>query len=299
MPMPREDRTGYARRRLGSSLRQLREATHREPDQVSAGLGWPAERLPAIERGLTGASGEEIGALLEHLGAGPDERAALTELGRAAVAGPTLSERYRAVLSAPFAEFLAAEEAARAVRHYEPILIPGPLQTLEYARAVLSLFAPDGEAGPPAPDAAALRTEARMARARLLLDDPGVDAQFVVDETALMRAVGTEAGAADVMAGQLAHLEDLAAAPNISISVAPARAGLYTSLLRSPFVVLEFDDDERLAYFEHAGGERVVHDRAGALNPVLEAFEQMRRLPAADDLRAALSRARAALDPSR
>lgn len=142
---------------------------------------------------------------------------------------------YRNFISKEFRQFLSLEPRAAVLRNYEPFLVPGLLQTHQYARAVLETLNPegdpegDGEVDVGAAHSVSWRAridslvELRMERRRRLWDrDPPVRAHFVLDEAALRRRVGTP----DVMRGQLRSLKDDADLHNVQIHVIRFEQGL-------------------------------------------------------------------------
>jgi hypothetical protein len=98
------------------------------------------------------------------------------------------------------------------------MLVPGVLQTEDYAREVIRsglLIAPPGEVE--------RRVQVKMTRQRVLIKDQPADLAVVLDEAALLRRVG----GAEVMRGQLAHLAGMAERPNVTIQVLPLSAGAH------------------------------------------------------------------------
>lgn len=138
------------------------------------------------------------------------------------------------------------EAEARKILTFELALIPGLLQTADYARAVFR--------GGRVVDEAAMerRVEARMARQRILDRENPPYLWALVDEAALRRHVGGP----DVMRAQLHHLADAAARPNITIQVLPFAAGAHAAM-ESAFTILEFHaaDDPTLVYVENIAAD--------------------------------------------
>ncbi len=99
---------------------------------------------------------------------------------------------------------------AVALREYQEQVIPGLLQTRDYAHALFSQIASGNEVDK--------RVRARMSRQPRFLVDDGPLYVAVLDETCLRNAVGRP----EVMRAQCAHLLSVAQRPNIRIQVAPA-----------------------------------------------------------------------------
>ncbi|MFF1355625.1 helix-turn-helix domain-containing protein [Streptomyces sp. NPDC058297] len=139
-----------------------------------------------------------------------------------------------------FADTAEAEALATSILEYGAMLIPGLLQTPDYARAVFLDFQPT------APDEVIEKLlTARMERTRLL-DNPTKPVLWaVLDEAALRRRVG---GAA-VMADNLHHIADLMRKRRIVAQVLPFTAGGHASL-HGPLKLMHFDDAPPLTYVE-------------------------------------------------
>jgi hypothetical protein len=126
-----------------------------------------------------------------------------------------------------------AEQRASVIRWWEPLLVPGLLQTAEYARALFEAWrAIDGGA-----DADELVT-ARLAR-QAIFDRPAPPSFWaLIDETVLHRSVGDP----KVMHDQLVHLADIAERPRVTIEIVPAEVGVHVGLLGA-FAYAGFEDD--------------------------------------------------------
>ncbi|WP_411148323.1 helix-turn-helix domain-containing protein [Streptomyces sp. A30] len=151
-------------------------------------------------------------------------------------------------------EYMAIEAEAIAVHDYSLGLIPGLLQTKEYARALI------GESCPPLDDETVEeRVRARLARQEALTRRAKTVYGFVIHEAALR----TEVGGREVMRQQLHKLPDVGVFRNVSIQVLPF--GRCSGLaLNGPFVLLETVEHERFAYIEgpetsvlHADADKV------------------------------------------
>lgn len=150
-----------------------------------------------------------------------------------------------------FQPFVELEREAVSLRWFEPLLIPGLLQTEDYARAMV-------RAGRPADTDEQIDelVTARMERQSILDADEPPLLWAVLDESALHRPIG----GAKVMADQLGHLVEMARRPRITVQVIPWSVGAHASLT-GPFVVIEMADNTRLAYLDSVASGRVV-DRA-------------------------------------
>ncbi|MGW7442274.1 helix-turn-helix domain-containing protein [Kitasatospora sp. NPDC054795] len=133
-----------------------------------------------------------------------------------------------------------AEADAIAIHTYEALLIPGLLQTEEYARELI------GHACPPLDNETVdVRVEARMQRQAKLTSSPPALFGFVIYEAALRAKVGSS----DLMKRQLAHIIERSCLRNVAIQVLPANRAAYPALT-GPIILLETADHEQLAYVE-------------------------------------------------
>ncbi|MFC4020480.1 DUF5753 domain-containing protein [Micromonospora sp. GCM10011542] len=141
------------------------------------------------------------------------------------------------------------EQDAIAIRWYEPLLVPGLLQTEGYARAVL-------ETGGLVPPAEVDEIVAgRMERQAVLARDAPPQLVAMIDEVVLRRLVGDRA----VMAGQLAHLATIAEWQHVQVRVIPADSPWHTGLA-GPFVLGRLPDGTELAYLDNQLRGQVVTD---------------------------------------
>jgi transcriptional regulator with XRE-family HTH domain len=124
-----------------------------------------------------------------------------------------------------------AEFEARATRHrvWETLLVPGLLQTPEYARALLKVGLADD------PDKA---LETRLARQAAVFDRPKVPyVSVILNWVVLAQPIGN----AEIMRGQLARLLEVGELPNVSVRVLEREAGAHCGL-DGPFRLLTVDD---------------------------------------------------------
>ena len=131
-----------------------------------------------------------------------------------------------------FADYVGLEADAVSVKNYQSILIPGLLQTPDYARAVNEAVIPQ-----PDPERLEEQTEVRLRRQDRLTQDPPLRFGPILDEAALHRVIGGPA----VMEAQLRHLVELSQLPNVTLQVIPFSAGAHPAM-DSTFNVLELAD---------------------------------------------------------
>jgi hypothetical protein len=127
-------------------------------------------------------------------------------------------------------------------------VIPGLLQTEDYARAVISADKPQDSA-----EMIARAVSARLERQELLTRDHPPMLWYVLDEAILRRMVG----GAKVMAAQLERLIDLAGMPGIVTQILPFAARTHPGS-NGPIMIFEFSDAPTTCYTECYGGGRIV-----------------------------------------
>jgi transcriptional regulator with XRE-family HTH domain len=219
---------------LGAQLRHLREAKGLTRAAAGYTIRASESKMSRLELGRVSFKDRDIRDLLMLYGVeDPDEREALLSLAKDANR-PAWWQRYSDILPTWFQTYVGLEETATLIRTYEGHLVPGLLQTEDYARAVIFAGLP-GE-----PDAEVERwLRLRMDRQGLLsgLDPPRLWA--VVDEAALRRPVGGP----EVMRAQLEYLINATKQPNVTLQVIPFRAGAHAAL-GQPFVILRFADPD-------------------------------------------------------
>ncbi|MFF0521409.1 helix-turn-helix domain-containing protein [Actinomadura nitritigenes] len=214
-------------RRLARELRAHRERSGMTLEQAAAALGWSRFKLGRIEAGKTRATAADVGRILDLYGSDESVHAALVQLARDAGRRGWWSA-YSGVLTGGY---VSLEDEAAEIRTYHVQLIPGLLQTEDYARAVISAGVPDD------PDEVNKRLHARMARKTLLGRPDAPRLKTVLAESALRQLIGGPL----VMRHQLTELGRVAQGANVDIRVLPytvgARAGVEGS-----FVILSYED---------------------------------------------------------
>jgi len=137
-------------------------------------------------------------------------------------------------------DFMDCEARAIALQSYQGMLIPGLLQSEDFARAMLTAHYP-----PLDEETIEVRTAARVERRQLLFRKPPSYFAFVIDEIALRR----EVGGPEVMRGQCELLLELGTLRNVDIQVMPISRGAHVGLT-GPITVLETGDHELYAHEE-------------------------------------------------
>ncbi|MFI9508543.1 helix-turn-helix domain-containing protein [Nocardia sp. NPDC052566] len=225
---------------LGGQLRKLREKKGITREAAGDAIRGSHAKISRLELGRTGFKERDIRDLLTLYGVvEADERESFLELARQANE-PGWWHRYSDLLPSWFGTYLGLEQAASKIRTYEAHLVPGLLQTPDYARAVVSLGYEDADTD--------RRVAMRQKRQEILFrtDPPIIWA--VIDEAALHRHVGGPR----VHKDQLEQLIKFAELPHVTIQVLPYSAGEHAAA-GSSFSILRFTEQELpdIVYLEH------------------------------------------------
>ncbi|MEU3356211.1 helix-turn-helix transcriptional regulator [Streptomyces sp. NPDC037389] len=269
------------RQQLRTELKKARAKSRLTQLQVAERMDWSPSKLIRIESGQVGISTNDLRALLREYGITDQEQAEYF-LGLARASRKMPYREYRGLLAKPYLDLLSYEISASIVRAFQPLLIPGLLQTEEYARALSHAFTPDLSA-----DQVDRMIEIRQQRQELLESEGPPEFFFVIDEAVIHRWIGGPG----VMRGQLNRLKEMAARPGITIQVVPFSAGAHSGL-QGPFVLLEFDGDiDHILYQEQYAGESVFSDAPEATAAYLERFWELERMAPPEDLPSLIDRA--------
>lgn len=257
------------RRQLGRRLKNLRDDISVDNVVAHRQLGISRAKLFKIEAGKHPVKPQDVAALCRHYGADADETEALTALALA-TQGDSWWHVY-GVDAVPewFSLYLDVEPAAATIRSYEAELIPGLLQTPEYAREVYRARNPGADPGD-IEQRVALRMERQAILTRAEPAPPML--HVVLNEAAVLRQVG----GLTVMKEQLARLRDAARLPNITIEVLPLTAGAHAAM-ETAFVVLTFPepgDDPAVVYIDTPSSAAYLQKRAD-LDRYEAIFEQV------------------------
>lgn len=259
---------------LTNELVRMRKEAKKVQEEVARALDWSPSKLIRIEGGTVGISTTDLQALLRYYGISSDgEVDRLTGLARGS-RDRGWWQSYPIDLSPGFRALLGYEMGASYIRQYEISLVPGLLQTEDYARVVIRAYAGDvGE------DHISALTEIRMNRQERLHErEPAVNQIYILDEAAIRRQVGaTLPGGKNIMPKQLEKVIEVAQRPNITIEVIPFTVGAHFGM-KGSFTLLEFDVDlGELLYMEGRGSSQTITGRDATVTDYREAFEGLRR----------------------
>ncbi|MGW3567003.1 helix-turn-helix domain-containing protein [Streptomyces sp. NPDC000941] len=149
-----------------------------------------------------------------------------------------------------YQRLMELEERARTVKEYAGQLVPGIVQTKEYARELIRTSMPKATA-----ERIDELVMARMSRQELLRSDPPTELALVLDEAVLRRPIGGPA----VMREQLARLIALVDTPNRAVQVVPFDHGAH-ALVGGGLKLMTLDDGTEVAFEESIGTGTLLED---------------------------------------
>lgn len=208
-----------ARRHLRLALRGAREAANLTQHEVAERMEWSLSKVIRIENGDVRISLNDLRPLLALLNV--KDKSTVAELLAFAKIARTRqtaawhqSPEFKTHLTDATLRLIEYESEAEEIRYYQVFFMPGPLQTLAYAQALLAIF-DDGDL---TEDMRRFRAEARERRREMVLSRLGALRIFaLLDESVFRRSPGSP----EVFVEQLRELQDLAAAGKINVRMIP------------------------------------------------------------------------------
>ena len=168
---------------------------------------------------------------------------------------------YGDLIPETFNLYVGMESSARKLTTVQPVVIPGLLQTPDYARTITrGLYSDDTD------DELDGRIQVRVRRQAILTrkSHPTV-LEAVIHEAAIRRMIGSP----EIMARQLRHMADISTIPTVTVRVLPFSAGLPFGHPVGPFVILKFGKDKQnrpleptVVYIEHFLGDLYLKKKA-------------------------------------
>jgi DNA-binding XRE family transcriptional regulator len=239
---------------FGAELRRVRVAAGLSQDQLGQKLVFSGDTVGKIETGER-APTPDFAARCD--GAFPHLDGLFARLLE-------LARRWNGPHPQWFRHWLDAEREATSLRTWQPMLVPGLLQTADYARAILAV-GPDTTA-----DELEQLVAARIER-QAILDRPRPPEMWVVlDEAVLHRLIGTR----KIMYDQLVALADTSCRTNITIQIVPADVGTHAGLLGA-FIVAGFDGSPSTLYVETAVEGQTI-EKPALVSKAALAFDRLR-----------------------
>ncbi|WP_370414270.1 helix-turn-helix domain-containing protein [Streptomyces fradiae] len=228
-----------AAKAFGRLLRFYRERAKVSMERLGAETSYSKSQVAMIERGERKAKGDFVAISDAFLGA----QGALLEVAEEVTASG---------VAAWFEDYLEEEKKAAGIHWYENHLVPGLLQTPDYARAVF-------ESAVPAMDADEIEPSitARIERQALFFRTPSPVVTFVLEKAALTKPLGGKG----VLRKCLAYVRECADLRNVRIQVMPEDRETHAGL-NGPFILLETENRKsQLVYVEGQGGRYFLSEQ--------------------------------------
>jgi hypothetical protein len=198
---------------------------------------WPQSKLSRMETGNQCISDVDLGAVLAIYGVHGDERRRLLRMaerqddpGRWEIMTPQ-TQKPRTLIR--------LESETTAIVNAQPLLVPGLIQTPDYARIMV-------ESGNVQPEMVERRIEARLARQFILTKDKPPKVDLILDEMVLRRVVGSH----KVMARQLRAILEVAELPNVRLWIVPFDRG-GSIVFDSSFYLMDFHRSNSVVLLEN------------------------------------------------
>jgi transcriptional regulator with XRE-family HTH domain len=224
---------------LGEELRRLREACGLTLAEVVARIGISESQLSRIEKGRRVPSAEDVSALLVVYGVTGEERLELLTLAKRA-GQPGLWQR-EASSESRFTTLKLLESRATSLVSFEPLMIPGLLQTMPYAQACLTKLLMLNDQ-----DAIDERVVGRIHRQAVLRKYDAPPLTAIISEPALRCPIGGR----EVLRDQLRYLVEVSNRDNVTLRIVPTVAGAHPGLLGS-FLRMRFADRPSVVFLEN------------------------------------------------
>lgn len=259
------------RRQLGLRLLAFREAAGLSAEEAGERAGVSKATVSRYERAKGNVRWNQVDQLCRVYGVTDKDREALVELAKNSKATEAWWVPFAGKLPDQMRMLLALENEASRISHHTVGVIPGLLQTLEYAQAIQAT--PDNAL--PSEEIQSYLTM-RMQRQRILdrLSPPFY--HVILDEAVLRRQVGGP----EVMSAQLDHLLSRGQQPHVSIQVLPFSAGAYSAALNSFIVFGGFagpDPSLDVVFLENQVGSLFLEE-APALQEYTKGFAYLRHV---------------------
>ncbi|MEU6218597.1 helix-turn-helix transcriptional regulator [Streptomyces sp. NPDC047022] len=258
------------RRKLGAELRALRTRAGLTSGEAASLVGWHQSKVSRIETGASKVKPTDVRLLLDAYGTQDLElRELLLVLAGSEDGGGRQNwwHAYRGVLPPTYRDFISLESQASTIRTLETSVVPGLLQTPDYARAVTR-----AATGPLEDARLDALVEVRLARQDVLRADPPLEVSAVLDEAVLHRQIGGPG----VMARQLGRLLEAAELPHVRLQVLPFADGEHIGVT-GPFVIFSFPSrsDLDVVVLDHLTSSLYL-ERKEDLQAYTEAFNALR-----------------------
>jgi transcriptional regulator with XRE-family HTH domain len=256
MPLTRElDPTAGPLDFFGAEVRRWRTAAGLSQEQLGQKVGYSGAQVGKVETSERAPS--------QDFAEGCDR--ALPSAGGLFGRLYQLARRWDGGYPAWFAQWVEAERRAASLRTWEPLLIPGLLQTPDYARALFLAWQ-----GADSDDKLDQLVSARIERQAIFQRPSPPSLWAVLDEGVLRRCIGSPT----VMHDQLVHLLTVSNRSTIRVQIVPAEVGAHVGLLGA-LSMATFENAPGIVYLESPDQGQTT-ERPSVVAKVGEIFEMVR-----------------------
>lgn len=249
--MPAGGRPTVRSRRLGTALRQYRQAAKLDQPQAAEIIAASQARVSRLESGHVTARVIEVRLLLDAYGVkDPEVRSKLEELAKHSKKRGWWLE-HAAHLRPDYLDHIALEDDATYIREWQPVLVPGLLQTPAYAEAVSATW-PDYVA----PDVLAQLVAVREGR-QAKIEEGGASYTAILWESVIAHPLVS----VEIHREQLAAILEIGKRKNVTVQVLPFSAGVLGAVT-SAFSTFSFDSEPAVeaVTLENLRGASVLED---------------------------------------
>jgi transcriptional regulator with XRE-family HTH domain len=227
-------------RRLGAKIRYYRDEARLDQTEAARAINIKQAQMSNVESGKARITPENLKTLARLLDIPPDAAIRMEEL-RARAAIPGWWEKYSDILSEPMQALVELEAEASWIRTYEGQVIPGLLQTKEYAERIISAGSAHARVG----DIDRM-LELRLRRQQRL-ESPDFQLTAVVSEMVIRQQIGGP----DVLRDQLTYLVRATREHNVTVQVVPFAADAHAALC-DQFIIIQWpaEDDPEAVYVD-------------------------------------------------
>ncbi|MBV1941901.1 MULTISPECIES: helix-turn-helix transcriptional regulator [Streptomyces] len=228
------------RRRLGQELRRLRELKGMTAEEVAERLLVSQSKISRLENGRRSISQRDVRDLC---GVYEVEDVRIVDSLMQMAKDSRQQGWWHSFGDIPYSVYIGLETDAASLRVYDPLVVPGLLQTRPYAESLIQGALPEA-----APGDIDKRVQVRLRRQERISDlENPLRLWAVLDEAALRRTVGNK----QVMIEQLEHLVEMSHVPHVTVQVIPFTMGAHPGV-SGQYAILEFPDaaDSSVVYIE-------------------------------------------------
>ncbi|MCX4906369.1 helix-turn-helix transcriptional regulator [Streptomyces sp. NBC_00878] len=228
------------RRRLGQELRRLRELKGMTAEEVAERLLVSQSKISRLENGRRSISQRDVRDLC---GVYEVEDVRIVDSLMQMAKDSRQQGWWHSFGDIPYSVYIGLETDAASLRVYDPLVVPGLLQTRAYAESLIQGALPEAASGD-----IEKRVQVRLRRQERISDlENPLRLWAVLDEAALRRAVGNK----QVMIEQLEHLVEMSHVPHVTVQVIPFTMGAHPGV-SGQYAILEFPDaaDSSVVYIE-------------------------------------------------